>query len=143
MPIQAAVVEQKVLYFLNDPMEMGVPLTFYNHSWTKGGGAMNHRRDDDEGQTFEHVRNNDMPAWLGWGLEAVQKVGFPAVMCLLIWWRSETTEKQLSYSMQKQASTLETLVGTEKDLVVTINTNHVQSNERWEHFLAEFRASRK
>ena len=104
---------------------------------------MNHRRDDDEGQTFEHVRNNDMPSWLGWGLEAIQKVGFPAVMCLLIWWRSETTEKQLAKSMSDQANTLNSLVTTEQNLVTTINDDDGDNKQRWEHFLAEFRASRR
>lgn len=94
-----------------------------------------HRRDDEE-SSYEHERRNDMPSWLRWGLESIKQVGFPAVMCLLIWWKSETTQKQLINSLDNQSESL-------KALVMTVNANHSESKERWEHFLAEFRASRK
>lgn len=101
-----------------------------------------HRRDDED-NSFEHERRNDMPIWMRWGLDAFQKVGFPAGMCLLIWWRSETKERDLADSMLRQAATLQSLVKTEQDLVNTITINHQESKERWEHYLAEFRGSRK
>lgn len=94
-----------------------------------------HRRDD-EPESYEHLRANDMPAWLRWGLEAIKQVGFPAVMCLLIWWKSETTQKQLSKSLDVQSAALQ-------DLVKTVNANHAESKDRWDHYLAEFRGSRK
>lgn len=93
-----------------------------------------HRRDDEEG-SFEHERRNDMPPWLRWGLESIKQVGFPAVMCLLIWWKSETTQKQLIKSLDDQSMALQALVAT-------VNSNHLESKERWDHFLAEFRGSR-
>lgn len=84
-----------------------------------------------------------MPTWMRWGLEAFQKVGFPAAMCLLIWYRDETVQKnqviatqQLTVAMDRQADRLE-------NLVMYITANHIKGDERWEHFLSEFRASRK
>lgn len=77
-----------------------------------------------------------MPAPLRWTLESIKQVGFPAVMCLLIWWKSETTQKQLIKSLDDQSAALQTLVAM-------VNSNHVESKDRWDHFLAEFRGSRK
>lgn len=101
-----------------------------------------HRRDDEE-NTYEHERRNDMPSWMRWGLDAIQKVGFPAVMCLLIWWKSETTQRQqleatmeLKSAMKEQATILQ-------NVLAFMTENHNHSEERWDHFLSEFRGSRK
>lgn len=95
----------------------------------------NHRRDDED-DNYEHERRNDMPAWLRWGLESIKQVGFPAVMCLLIWWRSETTQKQLSKSLDEQSASLQLLV-------TIVNSNHAASKERWDRFLMEFHETAK
>lgn len=101
-----------------------------------------HRRDDEDA-AYEHERRNDMPSWMRWGLDAIQKVGFPAVMCLLVWWKSETTQKQqlqatqeLKYAMSEQATMLQ-------NVLAYMTNNHTEAKEWREHFMAEFRGSRK
>lgn len=101
-----------------------------------------HRRDDEE-DSFEHERRNDMPVWLRWGLDAIQKVGFPAVMCLLIWWKSETTQRQQLQATQELKTAMMEQAAMLQSLVTYMTANHQHSEDRWEHFLAEFRASRK
>ena len=104
---------------------------------------MTQHRRDDEPDNYDHERRSDMPSWMKWGLEAIQKVGFPAVMCLLIWWKSETTQKQQLEATQGLKSAMTEQASTLQSLITTIQANHVHSDDRWDHFLAEFRASRK
>lgn len=93
-----------------------------------------HRRDDED-DSFEHTRQNDMPSWLRWSVTAIKDVGFPAVMCLLVWWKSETSDKKLVESLNNQAATLQVFMAT-------INGYHAESNEWKARMFEELRQQR-
>lgn len=109
----------------------------------------NHRRDD-EGTSYEHMREDDMPSWLRWLLFTIEKTGFAAVMCLLVWYSHETSEKNLVTALNQQSLALQTVINTDKDVVsqlqsaiVMMAANHSEAKEWREHFMAEFRGSRR
>lgn len=110
---------------------------------------MNHRRDDED-ESYAHMRSDDMPAPLRWGLVILGKTGFAGLMCLLVWYDHATKEKQLADALNAQALALQTVITAEKDIVSQMQTvigmmsaNHNEAKEWREHFMAEFRGSRK
>lgn len=90
-----------------------------------------HRRDDQE-ESFEHLRSNDVPNWLKWSLVAIKEVGFPVVafFCLLIYLGN--SQKKLGDALDRQATSVEALI-------ITVNSNHSEGKEWRNQMIAEMR----
>ena len=84
-----------------------------------------HRRDD-EGESYEHLRADDMPGWVKWTIYAIEKVGVTAVVTFaLLYMMFVTMEKStgainnLNLAMDRQSASLEALI-------ITVNGNHAE-----------------
>lgn len=76
-------------------------------------------RDDDK----------DIPSWLRWSFISINRVGFPIVVSVALFWYLGTTQKKLASSLDRQALSLEALT-------MTINVNHAEGKE-WRNQILE------
>lgn len=94
-----------------------------------------HRRDDED-RSFQHERMERIPEWVRSIVYAVKEIGIPACVIGALFFYNHTTGNKLADALDRQANTLEALV-------ITVNSNHSEAKEWREHFMAEFRGSRK
>lgn len=81
-----------------------------------------HRRDNEE-DIFNHSRDSDsIPRWLHWTLVSINRCGFPIVAFFFMWYFATVSLKHITENMGRQSLSLEALI-------VTINSNHVESKE--------------
>lgn len=70
-----------------------------------------HRRDSEDGE-YGHIREDDnknIPQWLYWFMTFVNRLGFPIVVCVYLFYSQNTTMHELRASMDMIAKTIQTM----------------------------------
>lgn len=73
--------------------------------------------------------DRDIPNWLRWAFISINRVGFPILVSLLLFWYLVTSQKNLADSLNKNSLILESAV-------LTMNVNHAEGKE-WRNQMME------
>lgn len=97
---------------------------------------MSEHRRDDEGVSYEHMRADDVPGWIKWGIYAIEKIGITAVVIFALLYmmfvtmgKSTNAINNLTVAMDRQSASLEALI-------ITVNGNHSES-KNWKDEVKE------
>lgn len=70
-----------------------------------------HRRDSED-EEYRHAREGDgrkIPEWLYWVMTFINRMGFPIVVCVYLFYSQNTTMHELKVSMDLIAKTIQTM----------------------------------
>ena len=89
---------------------------------------MQHKRDNEEFEFEHHRRDEDrsIPSWLYWLMTFINRLGFPIVVCVYLFYTQNSTMKELKTSMEMIATTIQNMAtAVDKNTTAINDLKHV------------------